>query len=362
MHANVDLFNANGAQGDLANFVVQNKLSDPSKMKPFIGNDGRTYITVYSGSGDRFDMKNYRDVPLNTNATLRRDEWKQLDEAVLGVAKQRLGGVQDLIENNLTYNLGNAMGTTVLEHHRSKTDMTPQIDMDGLTRGPNARPEFDHKYLPIPIVHVDYELNLRELEASRKLGNPISTDDAEEAAFEVNKMLEQMLFTDMTYNFGGGTINSYVNFDDRITGDLSASWDDSSTTKEKIKNDVKKMKQDSIANYHYGPWVMYIPTAYETLMDDDYDVSGASIKTLRQRILEFGGIDAIKVSDFLQNDNVLLVEMSSRNVRLVRGMGMQNVQWSEQGGFVSKYKVMTIQVPQLRSDKNGRCGIVHYSV
>jgi hypothetical protein len=75
--------------------------------------------------------------------------------------------------------------------------------------------------------------------------------------------------------------------------------------------------------------------------------------------LKIAGIQGIKVIDTLPADNVLLVEMNSDNVRLIQGMGIQNVQWQEEGRFITKYKVMTIQVPQIRSDQNGACGIVH---
>ena len=106
-------------------------------------------------------------------------------------------------------------------------------------------------------------------------------------------------------------------------------------------------------------WQLYIPTAYETVMDDDYDVSGSSLMTIRERLMKLGGIQGIKVVDTLPANNVILVQMTIDVVRLVRGMGLTNVQWSTEGGMVHKFKVMTIQVPQIRSDQNGKTGIVH---
>lgn len=360
-HYNIDFLNANGKhQGEVAQEIVSNSKLDPGSLRPFIGSDGKTYITVYTGGGDQSNPDNYKNIPVN-NATLRRDEWKQLDESVMGVARERLGGIQDLVDNGLTYNLGNAMGTTVLEWHRGKANMSAQLSMDGLTRGEGNRPVYDTQYLPIPIIHVDYEINTRELEASRKLGNPISTDSAEEATRTVNEYLEEMLFTDTDYNFGGGTIYSYVNFPDRVTGTLNKSWDDSSVDAEQIIDDMLTMKQDSISNKHYGPWKVYIPTSYETVMDSDYDTSGQSTQTVRERILKIGGIKGIEVIDKMPTDTIIMVEMKSSTVRLVRGMGIQNVEWQEHGRFVTKYKVMTIQVPHLRSDKNGTTGIIHYT-
>jgi len=38
-------------------------------------------------------------------------------------------------------------------------------------------------------------------------------------------------------------------------------------------------------------------------------------------------------------------------------MPIQNVQWQTEGKFITKYKVLTIQVPQIRSDAEGHCGV-----
>jgi hypothetical protein len=35
------------------------------------------------------------------------------------------------------------------------------------------------------------------------------------------------------------------------------------------------------------------------------------------------------------------------------------VEWQTEGGLITKYKVMTIQVPQVRADQDGNSGIVH---
>ena len=67
----------------------------------------------------------------------------------------------------------------------------------------------------------------------------------------------------------------------------------------------------------------------------------------------------MKVIDTLTAANVLLVQMTSDTVRLVQGMGVQTVQWDTEGKFVSKFKVLTIAVPQVRSDQDGNSGIVH---
>ena len=97
MNANVDLLGANGqAQGDVANQLLANGKLNLGSMRPFIGDDGRSYMTVYRG-GNPKSPDSYVDKPININATLRRDKWKQLDEALLVASRYRLGGVEDLV-------------------------------------------------------------------------------------------------------------------------------------------------------------------------------------------------------------------------------------------------------------------------
>lgn len=359
MNAQLDFIGKDGAHGQLAGYMASQGRLDPGNMRPFVGADGRAYVTVYGG-GDPKKKESYKTIALQTNAaTLRRDEWKTLDEAVMAISRTRLSGIQDLIDNNLTYNLGNAMGTTVLEWHSMHDAMEAALTMDGVTRGQGDRITYETNYLPIPIIHVDYEINSRVLAASRSLGNPLDTSSAEAAARKVSEKLENMLFTNETYAFGGGTIYSYLNHPNRNVVALGTAW--TSDTAANILTDVFNMKQASIDAKHYGPWMLYIPTAYEVMLDKDYDATTAQGRTIRARILEIAGIKGIKVVDTLPTGNVLLVQMTSDVVRLVRGMGIQNIEWQTEGKFVNKYKVITIQVPQVRADADGNSGIVHLS-
>lgn len=369
-NAQVDLLGPNGlSKGNVATMVANNGKLNIGSMRPWISDkDGRTYITVYTG-GNPTKKENYQTYPIQTNGTLRRDEWKQLDQVLLDVSRQRLGGVQDLIDNNLTFNLGNAMGTTVLEWHDVSDAGEAEMTMDGITRAKNDTVNFQTNYLPLPIIHADYEINARLLAASRNMGNPLDTTMAERSTRKVYEKMEKMLFTDTYYAFGQkddrdrNKIYSYLNHPDRNQVSMGTHWDDlefdsdSAGGPGKIVEDVNKMKQTSLNALHFGPWMLYVPSVYETTLDKDYDKTSG--KTIRERIMQISGIKGIKVVDYMTTDNVLLVQMTSDVVRLVRGMGVTNVEWKSEGNMVTNYKIMTIQVPQIRSDQNGKSGIVH---
>lgn len=340
---------------DLRSFFA-NKAGDPNRMRPFIGEDGEAYVLVHKG-GDRNDPKSYRREMVN-NATLRYDEWRTIDRAVQRIAEQRLVGFDDLRRNGLVMPLANAMGTTVLTWDEMSDAMEATVSMDPVKRGKNDRVDFSSNHIPIPVIHADYQINERVLIESRNRGNGLDTIHAERAARRVSEKLEDMLFGSASIlTYGGGTIYTYLTHPDINTIAIGTAW--TSETAENIISDVLAMKQALINDRYYGPYMLYIPTAYETTLDEDYKTTGAGMsQTVAQRIKQIEKIQGIQVVDRLPANTVLMVCMQSDVVDLIDGMPMQNVQWDSEGGFVHNYKVMTIQIPRIKSDYNGRSGIV----
>lgn len=357
---NIDLVGPSGGQGEVAQNLQANGGLNIGAMRPYIDKKGRTLVTVYQG-GDPKSKNSWKTLQVNDKGTLRRDEWRQLDESLLGIAEQRLTGTQHLINQGLTYTLGNAMGTTVLEYHNVGDAMVAELSMDAVTRTKGDAQEFESVFLPIPIIHVDYSINQRALVASRNLGNPLDTTNAERAARRVMEKQESLLFSDTDYKFGGGTIYSFLNFPNRIEKNDLLDWSDAAVTGKDIVDDVLELKQASIDKFHYGPWTLFIPTNFETKLDEDYsDAKGSN--TIRERILAINGVDEIVVVDTLPNSNVIMVQKTTDVIRIVQGLALQNIQWQTEGGFVNKFKVISIQVPQIRADQNGNTGLVHAKI
>lgn len=305
-------------------------------------------------------LNNGMDVnKLRNNDVLLYDEWKLLDKAVIEAFRLRAVGVADLMSRNLVYRF-NGLAKTVLGWQTQSDISDAELAMDGVTKGVEDRPTYDIGYLPLPIIFKDFSYSIREITESRNGSMPLDTTTAELCAKKVMEKIESILFTGASsYTFGGGTIYGYTDFPHRNEVTMNTQWDSSSATGATIINDVVAMKQASINDRCYGPWVLYIPTAYETVMDEDY--GSAYPKTIRQRILEIDGIQSVKVVDFLTANNVLMVQMTSDIVRMVEGMSIRVIQWDTDGGMKVNFKVMAIMVPQLRSDKSLRSGIIHLS-
>lgn len=344
--------------GDVASTLLAHDM-DPNALRPWIGSDGKSYISRATGRVDNSGVPEYEAVLSNAQATLRKDEWQLLDDAVLPAARQRLRVVADMRGAGLTFNVPDGMGTTVLQY-QTRSDITPaSISMDGMRRGQQDRFEFDLRNLPLPIIHKDFGYTARQIATSRRMGTPLDTAQAEEGGVHVAEMVEKLTLGESgSYQYGGGTIWGFTNFPDRLTKTLTAPTGANNTT---VVQEVLQMKTQSQDAKHYGPWMLYCSTAWDEFMDDDYNDNKGD-NTLRERLRQIEGINDVRTLDFLSGTTLLLVEQQSRTARIVVGMDVRTVQWPVQGGMGQEFKVMAIIVPQMRSDHNKNTGIVHGSV
>lgn len=315
---------------------------------------------ILDADGKTININNFRVQrdEFHPNATLRQEEWKEIDDAVIKAYRERLRGVADLYAKGLVRKLSNGLSRTVLEYEVQSDIDDAEMDMDGINRTKSDRVVYTKRALPLPIIHKDFHFGARILAMSRNVGDGLDVTNAELNARKVAEYSENLLFNgSSSFEYGGGTIYGYTDYPSRNTQVLAKDWAAVGTTGEEILFDVKTAKQKAIDDRCFGPYVIYIPTAYETKMDLDF--KDASDKTIRQRLLEVGGITDVKVADHLSNNNVLLIQMTSDVVRLIEGMPLTNVEWSTEGKMMHHFKVMTILVPQIRSDADNRCGIVH---
>lgn len=294
---------------------------------------------------------------LRTNDVLRKDEWKLYDTALVTVARTRLVGVGDLLSRGLSMKLPNALGVTRVEWETA-TEMVPaDVTMSGISQSTNDRMEFDLTGIPVPIVHKDFNLNIRHLEASRRTGQPIDTMQIERCTRMVVEKIENILFAGFTGLGSNNTIYGYKNATNRNTGSVSASW--VTATGAQIVFDVLAMIGKSVADNMYGPWMLYVPVDAYVHMGDDYKANGDL--TILERVKAIPGIIDVRPTSDLAAPNVLLVQMTKDVVDMIDGIQPTMVEWDSHGGFVKNFKVIAIMVPRVRNDSDLQSGVVHYS-
>lgn len=379
-------FIVNGrAVGEIAETMMGCRF-DSGLLRPYVDNQGRRCVTINTGRQQLDNRGNLVPVyekrlvsdlmnagvssPVFNATSLRKEEWIMLDTVVLKAARQRLRAWSDLAQAN-TFGGFNGMSKTILEHETMSDPGEAIVDMDGMTEGRTDAPRYQLEGLPLPITHSDFYFSSRRLAVSRNTGTPLDTIMAEAAARRVAEKIERTLVgVDTGITYGGGsstptygrasTVFGYTNFPSRTTKtDLTAP---TGSNPEAILQDVLEMRDLAYGDNFYGPYILYHSTGYDAYLDNDYFRTGGTSanQSLRQRILAVDGISAVRRLDYLTSGyQLLLVQMTADVARAVNGMDITTVQWESQGGMRLNFKVMAIQVPQLRADFNGNCGIVH---
>lgn len=317
-------------------------------MRPFVGSDGKSYI-VSNGKAQ-----------LHTNdGLLMYDEWKDLDRNVVEVATDRLVGVADLQAMGLTHNLG-SLGVTITQWEESSDMTDADISMSGVTAGEEDTPAYDQASVPVPIVHKNFRLNIRRLEASRRFGEALDVTASSIAARKVAEASEDMLFAGESITVNGNTIYGYTNFPNRNTVDMATSWDAvASSDNSPIIDDAQETLQALRDDNFYGPYTMYIPGEYEGKLDEDYQEGTGDTRTVRERLLALSGLNRIVVADRLSTENVIVAQMTRDVVDLAMAQDVTTVQWNSQGGMSEHFKVMAVWVPRLKQDYDDKSGIAH---
>ena len=236
---------------------------------------------------------------------------------------------------------------------------------------------FTRKTLPLPITHSDIErknqygvwelIPRAEIDTAAKWGDFTAV---EASARRVGEAVEMMFlgvgpapngFAPATNHFG---THGVLTHPDRST--MVHNFKRSKTHPEFIEAGaaevvgfVEKMVGLLKDKNFYGPHDVVYGHAWDAVMDQD-GLAGGERGTVRDDVLRIGEdikdneklILACKRSDYLPDDTISLVQMTLDVVRVVEGQPICIVP-HENG-----YKVLTITVPQIRSDAYGNCGIV----
>jgi len=344
--------------GDVANVLMANNF-DPGALRPVMGSDGRSRITLNTGKTDKDGKPLFNTLVTNAPASLRKNDWIQLDTAIIKAAQPRLRVVADLRAAGLQYMIPNGMGKMSLEHESTSDISDASISMDGIRQADADRPQFDLTSLPLPIIHKDFQFSARQIMASRNGGSPLDTTMGELAGRKVAEQIEKLALGEVnSYKYGGGFVYGMKTFPDTLTKSLTAP--STSNQKTTVNEVLGMIKQSQDANY-FGDFMLYYSPEWSIHMGGDYS-DNKGTHTLKSRLAAIDGIQDVRQADYLTGTTLMLVQMTSDVARMVIGMDITTVQWPSMGGMQLNFKVMAIMVPQLRSDYNNNTGIVYGSV
>lgn len=310
----------------------------------------------------RYGLKALRPVApdngeFSANAALRKDEWILLDQVVNQPRREELVGFSSIAGRGLTFNLGNPMGTTVIEWEDHGEVSPASVHMLAGTMSEDDLVDHGLRGIPVPIVSKGFTLDERVLETGRMRGTPIDVTNADAATRQVALAIDGLFFN-ANLAYGGYTLYGFTEHPQRVTAahGTNGLWTAGAKTAQNILDDVLTMIGALYVAKVTGPFELFIPASYWIVLQDDFKAEGDD--TLMERILKIQGLESIKVSYQLTNE-VVLVSMQRQTVDAAVGFQPTLVQWQTQGGAINHFRVMSIIVPRVKRDYDGTSGIYH---
>lgn len=288
----------------------------------------------------------------------------QIDRAVVEVGLQRLTVAADIMAAGLTYQLSDPLSVAQLEWNSISKVGAAQRTMNPSARGENKLPIMTPNRLPIYLTTDTFELDIRTLKTSQRIGVPLDTALVKQCVRSVNEAIEDATINGATtldgqdlkvYGYGAPGLVNAPNAETEAW--TLADW----TTTPNGANvfaDVMAGIGKLQANKKFGPYRLYVPTAVGNGIDSDYNATNnAQGLTIKQRLLQITGLQDIKVADLLPSNKALLVQMTSDVVDMVVGQPPTVIPWTSLDGFTIHNLIMAIMIPRVRSDYNGDSGV-----
>ena len=292
------------------------------------------------------------------NATLRKDEWETIDEAVVDVMRERLTIVGDMQASGLTTDVGLGTIHRIVERMQDVGDA--ELSMDGDTDPERHRHTYASQTFPVPVISQDFRISRRQLEASRTRGSDLQTDNAMASGRAVREKQEDLVVNGVTgIGPDGNDLDGVSNGSNELTDSLGTSWPASSGTP---IADTEKMLNTAYTNNLTGPFRMYVPDEYWAGLQGDY--KSESDRTVINRIEAFEDIESVRPLFPLADDNVLLIQWTSDVLDLTVGQNPTTIQW-EKNPMVTNFRIFSVMSPAVKTieqpDGTTINGIIHLS-
>jgi len=297
----------------------------------------------------------------------------QIDKAVIEVGLQRLTIAADIMAAGLTYTLSDPLSVAQLEWNTISKVGAAQRTMSPSSRGETSLPIVTPTRLPIYLTTDKFEIDIRTLKTSQRMGMPLDTAVIKQKTRSVNEAIEDAVINGATTLDGqnlavaGYTAPGLLNAPNVNTQALTAAAWTTTPVGTTVFAQVQAMIATLQSKKKFGPYRMYVGTQISNVLDTDYSTSTNTVTTIRQRLLQIDGLESIRTADLLSNGNgaspsignkVILLQMTSDVVDMVVGQQPTVIPWTSLDGFWIHNLVMAILIPRVKSDADGNSGIV----
>jgi hypothetical protein len=341
--------------GDMLGGLIMRALQDPES-------EGRWNAAAMRKPGFQLIEQALYDPQFRALAPLPEKAQVVLDNAVVKVGLDRLTVAAAIINAGLVYNLTDPLSVTQLEWYAQSKAANAFRSMSPESRNENYLTDLLQSRLPIYLTKAQFDLDIRSLRMSQRVGMPLDTSLISEGTRAVNESIEDATINGTQTLDGqdlavaGYKAPGLLNAPNHLSATLSAvAWGMVSPVASTIFQDVQGGLAALRANKKYGPYYMFVPTAIGGVLDNDYGVSSPGV-SINERLSKINGL-TIETADLMPPNKVVIVQMTDDVVDMVVGQRPTVIPWTSVSGFTFHNMIMAIMIPRVRSDYNGKSGI-----
>ncbi len=290
-------------------------------------------------------------------APLPKDAQELIDRAVIQVGLDRLVVVADLLAEGLTFPIPDPLSVMEVTWESEALIGHAIRTMQPSARGERQLPDRKIERIPIYATIDDFSFDARLLRASQRAGTPIDISMVAQATRRVNESIEDAAINGAGITVTGNDAPGLLNAPGVNTITLTQTW--TTATGAQILGDVLDSADELRDVRRFGPYNIYIPTAYGNAINADFKAE--SDKTIRMRLeeLEYGGRNLrVRVADFLPDDTVVMLQMTSDIIDVITGQQPTAVSWQDGPGWQRFFAIISFMVPRVKVDYDGNSGIV----
>jgi hypothetical protein len=288
-----------------------------------------------------------------------------IDQEVVQVGLQRLTIVKEIMAAGLTYNLTDPLSVTQLEWYSSNKVGAAQRTMNPNARGENKMVSMLPSRLPVYLTTDTFELDIRTLKMSQRVGMPLDVTLAGQCTRSVNEAIEDAMI------YGATTLDGQQLYDSGYTAYglltapnanvqtlTAAAWNGTTPNGATVFNETEAMIGKLQGDLKFGPYHMFTGTTVGNVLDGDYNtVNNAQGLTTRDRLLRIPTLQGVSSADMMPANKVVLVQMTKDVVDIVVGQPPTAIPWTSLNGFTIYNLIMAIMIPRVRADFSGNSGI-----
>lgn len=298
---------------------------------------------------------------LMVNSTLKKDEWEELDSAVVQAATKPLNVAATLQRLGLVRRLG-SIGTLTAQYNQVSEVTAANRSLTGTTAGQEDLPDYDLVGVPVPVIFKEFEIPMRTLTASRRMGDGLDLTAAVAAAKVVGESIEDLVITgDTTINLNGSSIAGLTSHSDRNTDTATNYGGGDWGTITNVVSTISGMIAAAEGDNYFGPYALFVATTQYGQASRAFFTDGSG-DTPRDRALRIPQLQLFEPAHWLSDGVAVLINLSRDVIELAyvdAYYPVVNMEWTSGDGMVTSYKVMSVVTPIVKSEYSGKSGIVH---